>query len=195
MPLRKHSSQRPRARGVLGAFRLKGGYVMVAMLDVWRARRGRKVAVAAIAPLVESSRRKLNGLAQSDYLEPYIVGFLSMLITLVARRTMAAATDDAVGLVQAEAWGEITGLGSDSIGEEICLLSSSGDVDFYSGCSAAAQFFEMSCRPSADGDQKPTGGADDVPDGDDPAIVSMLKGELSKVLWAQCFEDHIRSRL
>ena len=93
------------------------------MFDVWRMRQARKAAVASIAPFVETSRHRLNGIAESVWLDPYMVGFVGTLVTLAAERRSATLRTQAMGLVQADAWADITGARPDLIGEEICFLS------------------------------------------------------------------------
>jgi len=111
------------------------------MLDLLKGRRARKAAVATIAPLVEGSRNRLNGIAEMAWLDPYMVGFMSMLITLVAHRTGALGTA-ALANVQTGAWADITGLEGSLVGEEIVLLSSAQDDAFSEGCGNALAFYE-----------------------------------------------------
>lgn len=103
-------------------------------------RRGRRAAVRAILPLVDRSRARLSGISDRVWLDPYIVGFLVMLITLSARREVVDLEGQPLCVVQSRAWGEITGLNSDLIGEEVLLLSSSQDGDFEEGCRNAIKF-------------------------------------------------------
>lgn len=104
------------------------------LLGLWKARRARKAAVAAIVPFVERSRRRLSGISDAAWLDPYLVGFMLMFITLLARREVESLDSQALGLVQCGAWGEITGLKADLIGEETLHLCATGDRDFERGC-------------------------------------------------------------
>ncbi|MDT3686048.1 MAG: hypothetical protein RO009_13520 [Pseudorhodoplanes sp.] len=104
------------------------------LLGLWKARCGRKAAVAAIAPLVARSRQRLSDIPDTAWLDPYLVGFMMMFITLVARREVNALDTQALGLVQCSAWGEITGMKPDLIGEETLHLCTTGDRDFERGC-------------------------------------------------------------
>ena len=125
------------------------------MFDVWRMRQARKAAVASIAPFVETSRHRLNGIAESVWLDPYMVGFVGTLVTLAAERRSATLRTQAMGLVQADAWADITGARPDLIGEEICFLSAGRSKDFETGCRNAARFFGALCG-------KPPGAGSDV---------------------------------
>ena len=51
------------------------------VLSLWRARRGRRAATTAISPLMNKTRQRFDGLPDSVWREPYIVGFLGMLIS------------------------------------------------------------------------------------------------------------------
>ena len=69
------------------------------MFQLLRARRGRKAAVAAIAPQVDASRHRLTGIPDAIWLEPYVVGFITALITLIARETVGSLSVRAMGLL------------------------------------------------------------------------------------------------
>lgn len=107
---------------------------------LWNARRGRRAAVAAIAPLVARSRQRLDGIPEQAWFDPYIVGFMVMLITLAARRAVNIADSQTLGAVQTEAWSQITSLRGDAIGEETLHLSASGHQAFEAGCRNAIAF-------------------------------------------------------
>jgi hypothetical protein len=68
------------------------------------------------------------------------VGFLVMLITLLAKREVDALDSQALGLVQSEAWTEITEMRSDLIGAEVIHLSVAGHKVFELGCRDAVAF-------------------------------------------------------
>lgn len=112
---------------------------MIGLITVYRARRA---AVSVIAPLVESSRERLGqDFMLAAWLRPYIVGFLSMLITLIAREeTGRRLSDDMLARTQLDAWRAITGLDDDRIGEDICLLSAAREERFMAGCADAVRF-------------------------------------------------------
>jgi hypothetical protein len=118
------------------------------IIGLWKAGRGRRAAVATIAPLVERSRMRLNGIADTAWLDPYLVGFIVMLITLIAQRKVSVLDSHSLGIVQREAWAEITGLKAELIGEEVLHLSATGHRDFAAGCRNAVAFHEALSRTS-----------------------------------------------
>jgi hypothetical protein len=112
------------------------------VLSLWRARRGRRAATMAISPLMNKTRQRLDGLPDSVWREPYVVGFLGMLITLHATRNAGSLGTAALASAQAGAWSDITGMAANLVGEEICFLSAAGDKAFDLGCRNATSFFE-----------------------------------------------------
>jgi hypothetical protein len=149
---------------------------------LWSARRGRREAVAAIAPLLAASRKRLPVLNEASWRDPYVIGFFGMLITLIARRASPSIGSEAIGAVQESAWTEITGRRHDDIGEAICLLSASKDAAFEVGCRNAGVVFDA-IAPTAEAPyEKPPElevGA--------PNIASV------EALWSRYFDDHIFS--
>jgi hypothetical protein len=107
---------------------------------LWTARRGRRAAVAAIAPLVAKSRHRLDGIPERAWLDPYVVGFMMMLITLAARRAVNISDNHTLGAVQTEAWTEITKMRTSTIGEETLHLSATEHKAFEAGCRNAVAF-------------------------------------------------------
>ena len=59
---------------------------------------------------------------------------------LMARTVQPSLGRDAMGLVQVNAWAELTGLDPTNLGERITLLSSMQEREFTSGCRAAILF-------------------------------------------------------
>jgi hypothetical protein len=123
------------------------------MLQLLKVRRGRKAALAAIAPWVEGSRHRLNGIPVAAFIDPYMVGFLSVLITLSAKQAIRSIGTHDLGLVQSGAWAELTGMSADLFGEEICYLSAMQHRDFVDGCINAFAFAEaLHGRPAVEAD-------------------------------------------
>ncbi|WP_416193876.1 hypothetical protein [Nitrobacter sp. TKz-YC01] len=118
----------------------------VAMAEVRRARRA---AVTTIGPLVERSRASLNGIPDTAWRDPYLAGFMLTLITIVARIGCRDLQDHDLSLVQSQAWGEITGMDADLIGEDALTLSNSHPREFQHGCYSAMMVAIRLCNPGA----------------------------------------------
>jgi hypothetical protein len=119
-------------------------------LECWKARRA---AVALITPLVRGTERRHGPIPQIAWHSPYIIGFMTMLISLVVmQRSRGRLTDEQLGLTQLSAWQQIAGLHDDRIGEEIVLLSTEEDADFMGGCSNACRFLSSMQGPISLGD-------------------------------------------
>jgi|GEM_PF-1177022 len=108
-----------------------------AMLDFWNTRRARKAAVSTILPLVQRTRFVNGEIADDRWLDAYMIGFLTMLITRLATERVHSISTEALGIVQAAAWQDITGLPGELMGEEACLLSAGNHADFCRGCENA----------------------------------------------------------
>lgn len=133
---------------------LEIGEIWHSLSDIWLAGRGRKAAVAAIAPLVEQSRRRMLGITDIVWLDPYMIGFMIMLITLVAKREAGIRTSGSLAQVQSSAWAEITGINRELIGEEVALLNATRNDAFEIGCHNALVFGQAlySCFLTIDAD-------------------------------------------
>lgn len=112
-------------------------------------RRGRRAAVTTIGPLVERSRISLNGIPDIAWRDPYLVGFMLTLITIVARIESRNLRDHDLGIVQSQAWGAITGMDADLIGEDALTLSTSHPREFQYGCYSATLVASRLCGSAA----------------------------------------------
>jgi hypothetical protein len=112
------------------------------MLQFFATRRTRRQAIHDIAPFLDLSRRQLNGIADAAFTNPYMIGYLSTLITLCAKRFMPLIGTSGLALVQSEAWARMTGLSGDLLGEETCYLSAARHPEFLDGCRKALSFFQ-----------------------------------------------------
>jgi hypothetical protein len=110
------------------------------MLQLLKVRRGRNAAIAAIGPLLEGSRYRLDGIPDSVFAEPYMLGFLSVLISAAAKHAVPSADPQSLGLIQAETLSRLTGISADLFGENICYLSGTRHKDFVDGCMNALAF-------------------------------------------------------
>lgn len=117
-----------------------------AMMDV---RRGRRAAVTTIGPLVERSRARLNGIPDIAWRDPYLVGFMLTLITIVARIESRSLQDRDLSLVQSQAWKAITDMDADLVGEDALTLSTSHPREFQHGCDCATRVASRLCGASA----------------------------------------------
>jgi len=104
-----------------------------------RSRRGRLAAEGTILPLVEKSRLRLGAIPDAAWSDPYIVGFMMMLITIIARMEVGRIDSETICHIQTRVWQTITGQGH-PIGEEVLLLSSARNQHFEMGCRNAAEF-------------------------------------------------------
>ena len=167
--------------------------MVTSILELWRSRRGRRTAVATIAPLVERSRDRLHGIPDSIWLDPYMVGFVAMLITLVAKREVKEIDQPSLALVQCEAWAEITGMNSELIGEEILCLCTTENADFELGCHNALAFSEalthapMVCL--GDGEHCDPSSNEINPRNS----LTFADNSILSTLWSQYFDTQIRA--
>jgi hypothetical protein len=111
------------------------------MFGLWKSRRARSAACAMIGPLLNQSRQR-GTIPETAFRDPYIIGFLSMLITLIAKRHVGPLGAASLASVQVKAWRDITGTDGALVGEEICFLSAGGDKAFDLGCRNANSFFQ-----------------------------------------------------
>jgi hypothetical protein len=155
--------------------------------ELWKVRRGRKAAVATILPLVEESRLRCQGIADGTWLDPYMIGFMTMLITLAARHKVSRIDSLFLGLVQQEAWAKITGMSPEVLGEHALNLSVSDNRMFALGCQNAIAFdavLERSAQCALFDDRRfaRTIAGEEGGTPHDPTV---------DALWADCFESHV----
>lgn len=142
--------------------------------------------------MVRRSEFQGSRITDHHWLDAYMIGFLMMLISLVARRRVHSIDDDTLGIVQAEAWEEITGLPGNVGGEEACLLSVNGHRDFQRGCLNAIAFMDAMTAGDA-GLTSATGvpaipGAVGQPAGEPGAAGSERDRQIME-LWHEFFEQ------
>jgi len=117
-----------------------------AMIEV---RRGCRAAVATIGPLVDRSRASLNGIPDIAWRDPYLVGFMLTLITIVARIESRSLQDRDLSLVQSQAWKAITSMDADLVGEDALTLSTMHPREFQHGCYCATKVAARLCGAAA----------------------------------------------
>lgn len=128
-----------------------------------------------------------------------MIGFLTMLISLLAqRRTGCRLNSERLGLLQGDAWQDLTGLPDDRIGEDVCLLSAEYDREFVGGCLAAAHFanaYYGRHDPMDPEIMEVVGGewahAHVSSEADDEHVFGN-NGAIARALWARYFEDRVR---
>lgn len=153
------------------------------MFGLWRSYRGRRAAAGQIIPLLEGTRRRLGGIPGSAWRDPYVVGFLGMLITMVATRVAGALGTNDLAAVQAKAWADITGASGDVFGEEICFYDAAHDDRFISGCRNAEAFYYALNMVRENGDQGLGPGA--------PTPFLSQAGDGGSALWSRYFDAHL----
>lgn len=161
--------------------------------------RARRAVVNVIAPMVASSRRRLGTIPTARWREPYMIGFLTMLISLFAeRRTRCSISSERLGLLQEDAWQDLTGLPDDRIGEDVCFMSAEYDREFVGGCMAAVRFAEAyygrhdPLDPEIlDVIDREWNGAQFPSEADDVGVFGK-NGAIARALWARYFEDRVR---
>lgn len=119
------------------------------MLQLWKARQGRKAAVATLAPLIARSEGSMGAIPSSAWHDAYLIGFLSMLASLQAWKKVGPVSSQALGLIQADTLAELSGELASVIGEEICILSMDQNMDFGEGCQQAT-FFHAALETARD---------------------------------------------
>lgn len=120
-----------------------------------------------LRPYVERTRAALGGGADRCWTSDYGVGFLVTSVMLAARDAVGHLDQDALGLIQVDGWGELTGLDADLVGTRIALLSLDADAAFAAGCRAALTFDEAFSRAHPDASGEP---------GHDEVLVSDVEG-------------------
>jgi hypothetical protein len=171
------------------------------MIRLWRTARARRAAISTINPLVALSRARLGRIPDTAWQEPYMLGFLSMLIALVAVRDARGRMDsDQLGLTQIKAFSRVTGVIDDSIGEQVCLLSAAGDENFLNGCRNALLFLKA-YEGEHDPDDPDVGEVcEELPRGNaGAALLSQDEtaafgrgGLIAASLWQRYFDNHVR---
>jgi hypothetical protein len=163
-------------------------------LDFSRTRKARRAAVAAIAPIVEGSRQRLGGISDVAWSDPYIVGFLVMLISIVARLESGKISGDALCLVQCRAWEEITATESDAMAEQLLILSADRNRDFEFGCRNAAAFSAILFGTETLHEGIGVGSLEPWANGvEDDAAMTFTQREDVALAWTQFFDAHVAS--
>ena len=153
------------------------------MFRLLTVRRGRKLAIALMCPLVADSRRKMPWLDGTAWGDPYVQGFIATAITLILARASGKISSNLIGNVQISTWRAITGLDGAVFGENVCLYSTERNPLFDDGCKNAMQFIRQL-------------------DHDDPAWPAYQRGPVPahtqatlRRHWERYFETYVGGRL
>lgn len=114
--------------------------MLARVMELWTIHSAQKAAIALLGPRVDGTRRQLGPIPQGAWLDPYIVGFITTLATIVAQRQTTGLGDTGLALVQSHVWSQLSGQSDTLIGSEIILLSLSDEPQFGRGCRAAMRF-------------------------------------------------------
>lgn len=147
--------------------------------------------MATIAPMVESSEQRLSGIPSASWTDPYVIGFMMMLITIVAKAASAKLDGDALCTVQTMVWQDITHRKFDVIGEDVLLLSHARNRDFDLGCNDASSFATVlaSSQIRSGGIASPAGDSNPL-----DADATRAREEILDA-WALVFDAHISARI
>lgn len=163
-------------------------------LEWSRTRKARRAAVSAISPIVEDSRHRLGGISDIAWSDPYIIGFMVMLISIIARMQSGKMSEDSLCLVQCRAWEDITAMQSDLMAEQLLLLSTDRNRDFELGCQNAAAFssvlFGTTTLQEGAGLPSPEQWTDKL---ESETTSAFAQREDVSSVWTQFFDVHIAS--
>jgi hypothetical protein len=141
--------------------------------------------------MVAKSRHRLGTIPDAAWSSPYIVGFMVMLITIIAKTEIGKIEGQTLCQVQTKAWEDITALRSNLIGEEVLLLSAARNRDFEIGCQNAMTLGSMLIGNSIFN----VGNSADWQDQnldlrDDTAAIWSERDDVSS-LWERFFDAHV----
>jgi len=109
-------------------------YGVRSLYNLFKAYRGKRAAVRLLAPFIDRSLWQTGAVSPATWVKAYVVGYVTTLITVTSQDAVDGLEGNTLGLVQLEAWGQLTGLPSDLIGERILSFSLTDDADFAAGC-------------------------------------------------------------
>jgi hypothetical protein len=151
------------------------------VFGLWKTYRGRRAAVAQISPLLDGTRLRLGHIPDAAWHDPYVIGFLGMLITSIATYHTGSLDTDDLAAVQAGAWADITGMPGDLVGEEMCFLSASNDSRFIFGCRNAESFIRALDAAVPQSEQLDEGLSGSLP----------ADREIRSALWSRYFDAQL----
>ena len=108
------------------------------LLGFWRVHKCRAHVLRSLERFV--IRWRSQGRCGAAWDDPLALGFLVTLITRLAQRVAGPLDPDAMGSLQGDLWGRLTGLPAEPLGERLVLLSAGQDPRFIEGCRRALIF-------------------------------------------------------
>jgi hypothetical protein len=151
------------------------------VFGLWKTYRGRRAAVVQIIPLVDGTRLRLGNIPDAAWHDPYVIGFLGMVISSIATCHTGPLDTDDLAAVQAGAWADITGIPGDLVGEEMCFLSASNDSRFIFGCRNAESFMRALNTAVPVGER--------LDEGQDASLPA--EREIRSALWSRYFDAQL----
>jgi hypothetical protein len=125
------------------------------LYNLYKAYRARRAAVRLLTPFFNRSLWQAGSISPASWAKAYVVGYVTTLITAASQDAMSGLDGNTLGLVQLEAWSELTGVPSDLIGERILSFSLTDDADSTrrsrtrSGCTKISRQLGPSTNSSA----------------------------------------------
>jgi hypothetical protein len=113
---------------------------LTAIADLWSARRTSTLVTRTLSPAIGGTVLRLGGVPAHAWLDPYALGFVVTLVTLVAG-TLRNHGPQGLGFVQVDCWQRLTGVKDGALGERICLLSAGSDPAFMRGSRDARDYY------------------------------------------------------
>lgn len=113
---------------------------LTAIADLWRARRTSALVAQTLSPAIGGTVLRLGGVPAHAWLDPYALGFVVSLVTLVAG-ALRNHGPQGLGFVQVDCWQRLTGVRDGALGERICLLSAGNDPAFMRGSRDARDYY------------------------------------------------------
>lgn len=114
---------------------------LTSLVDHFATRAVSETVEHRLGPRLRDTSMRLGGVPDHAWREPYAMGFLATLITLVAAAVRRLGPS-ALATVQISAWQRLTGIEDPSVGERICVLTAGCDGAFLRGCLDARLYFD-----------------------------------------------------
>jgi hypothetical protein len=117
---------------------------------LFATRRARRYAISILEPLVAECLSRMGPPSPAMWLDPYRLGLIATSLVILARQKAPSLGDEALAIVQGDAWVRLTGLSEKAFSQETCHLSLTADPDFVAGCSDALRLAPVPSAPPDD---------------------------------------------